>query len=330
MTEELLKLPQRPGTVIAIGVWWLVRLRPYGDAPSAWELLPLPSGELTDQAERNGVKTQCVYGDEWVLAEAEQEGGYLVISDPRVTPSGVQYFRHEAAIATEPEPRPIWKRGDRVRMPLEDGRVWHGMVTEQRGEEETLVRWDHLGDEEDTDSVFTPALEREPAQAETGRRKLSPEQAERIAPGFDVHASRERDTVTLHLKQREEPPQVSPENIPKEGTRVRYPVEQWVYGEIASDILPKEYPGKVWVHRDGTPNHQMVGVELSQIELEETRDARTWPPGTRVISIIDAASILHGTLVKQLTPYEVQVLWDHDPEADIVHPATLEREESGA
>lgn len=109
MTEQLLKLPEKPGTVIAIGEWWLIRLRPYEGAPSAWELLPLPSKELTDHAKANGVSTQCVYGDDWVLAEAEQEGGYLIISDPRERPSGIQYFTPSPKASAEPEePRPVW------------------------------------------------------------------------------------------------------------------------------------------------------------------------------------------------------------------------------
>jgi len=111
VTEQLLKLPEKPGTVIAIGAWWLVRLRPYEDtgAPSAWELLPMPSKATEDHATRQNVKTQCIYDDAWVLAEAEQEGGYLVISDPRDTPSGVQYFKPSLKVsAAREEPRPVW------------------------------------------------------------------------------------------------------------------------------------------------------------------------------------------------------------------------------
>lgn len=95
MSEQLLKLPEKPGTVIAIGEWWLVRLRPYEDtgAPSAWELLPMPSRTTEDHARRKGVASQCIYDDAWVLAEVEQEGGYLVIADPRDEPSGIQYFK---------------------------------------------------------------------------------------------------------------------------------------------------------------------------------------------------------------------------------------------
>lgn len=101
MTEQLLRLPEKPGTVIAIGDWWLVRLRPYEGAPSAWELLSFPSKSTHDSAEKIGVKAQCVYGDDWVLAEAEQEGGYLVIADPREEPSGVQYFKPVPAMRAE-------------------------------------------------------------------------------------------------------------------------------------------------------------------------------------------------------------------------------------
>lgn len=107
MTEQLLRLPEKPGTVIAIGEWWLVRLRPCEGHPSAWEMLPLPSKELREHAQRNGASGQCIYGDDWVLAEAEQEGGYLVISDPRDEPSGIQYFKPSAKLArAKPEPLP--------------------------------------------------------------------------------------------------------------------------------------------------------------------------------------------------------------------------------
>lgn len=156
MTEQLLKLPEKPGTVIAIGAWWLVRLRPYGNAPSAWELLPMPDDESSERAKSLGVRTQCVYGDEWVLAEAEQEGGYAVISDPRDTPSGVQYFQHVLARAAEPEPRPIWDGtgkppvGARVRLTapgLEHmrGEIIDRPVKRVLSQEEDLyanVRWD--------------------------------------------------------------------------------------------------------------------------------------------------------------------------------------------
>lgn len=92
MREQLLKLPETPGTIIAVGEWWLVRLRPYEGAPSAWELLPFPSKAVHDNAARNRVTAQCVYDDGWVLAEVEQEGGYTVIAEP-VTPYGIRYTR---------------------------------------------------------------------------------------------------------------------------------------------------------------------------------------------------------------------------------------------
>ena len=181
MTEQLLRLPEKPGTVIAIGEWWLVRLRPYEGAPSAWEMLPLPSKELTEHAERNGVKAQCVYGDDWVLAEAEQEGGYLVISDPRDEPSGIQYFKPVPARTTEPpnhcpecgawgtvethlrgcsrdparEPeRPIWDGmgyppiGSRVQIQRPSGKVVGGVVLEhtaREGGSAVRVAWDPVG-----------------------------------------------------------------------------------------------------------------------------------------------------------------------------------------
>lgn len=77
-----LVLPTKPGTVIAIGGWWLTRLRPYEGAPSAWELHPMPTKKMTESAAGNGVKAQCVYDDEWVLAEAEQKGHFEIISEP--------------------------------------------------------------------------------------------------------------------------------------------------------------------------------------------------------------------------------------------------------
>lgn len=80
--EQLIRLPEAPGTVIAIGEWWLVRLRSYEGAPSAWELLPFPNTAVRERAQSMHVASQCVYGDEWVLAEVEQEGGYDVISSP--------------------------------------------------------------------------------------------------------------------------------------------------------------------------------------------------------------------------------------------------------
>jgi hypothetical protein len=96
-----LPLPVEPGTVIAIGDWWLVRLRSYEGAPPAWELLPMPSKLLDDPARASGVSAQCVYGDEWVQAEVEQEGGYLVISEPGKAPWGIKYFRPDHANGCE-------------------------------------------------------------------------------------------------------------------------------------------------------------------------------------------------------------------------------------
>lgn len=92
MREQLINLPDNPGTVIAIGSWWLVRLAPYETGTKSWELLPFRSREEHDNAERLGVKAQCVYGDDWVLSEAEQEGGYEVIAEP-VKPYGVRYVK---------------------------------------------------------------------------------------------------------------------------------------------------------------------------------------------------------------------------------------------
>lgn len=92
MPENLLRLPEEAGTVIAIGEWWLVRLRSYEGAPPAWELLPFPDAALRDHAKIQGVTAQCVYGDEWVLTEVEQEGGYDVISSPG-TRYGVRYTK---------------------------------------------------------------------------------------------------------------------------------------------------------------------------------------------------------------------------------------------
>lgn len=151
MTEQLLQLPKKPGTVIAIGEWWLIRLRSYEGAPSAWEMLPLPSRELGEHAERNGVKTQCIYDDEWVLAEVEQEGGYVVISDPREHPSGVQYFRPSAKLAAA---EPIWDElatltppiGARVRLTRGDARgEMVGTVRSHDTEPGYVkVRWDRV------------------------------------------------------------------------------------------------------------------------------------------------------------------------------------------
>jgi len=144
MPEQLLKLPQKPGTVIAIGTWWLVRLRPYGGAQSAWELLPMPDDASSERAKALEVRAQCIYNDEWVLAEAEQEGGYVVISDPRDAPSGVRYFRHEAARATAPErPRPVWdglsKPPIGARVQRRDGTQKHGEIVAPTTRDDTVV-----------------------------------------------------------------------------------------------------------------------------------------------------------------------------------------------
>jgi len=153
MTEDLLKLPEKPGTVIAIGEWWLVRLRPYEGAPSAWEMLPLPSKELQEHVEQMGVKTQCIYGDEWVLAEAEQEGGYLVISDPRPTPSGIQYFTPSPKASAAPEPpRPVWDGMSRppvgARVQLRDDHPWgkRGTIVESISAESGMAHLEWDGD----------------------------------------------------------------------------------------------------------------------------------------------------------------------------------------
>lgn len=53
------------------------------------------------------------------------------------------------------------KRGDRVKLQVDDRRTWHGVVTEQKSEDEVLVRWDHSREDEDLDICFPPALERE-------------------------------------------------------------------------------------------------------------------------------------------------------------------------
>lgn len=87
--SDLWTLPTEPGTVIAIGGWWLVRLEPWnGDGPGCWELLPARSDEIRLSMERAGAKPQCVYGDDWVLAEAQQEGGYYVMAEPTYRPFG--------------------------------------------------------------------------------------------------------------------------------------------------------------------------------------------------------------------------------------------------
>lgn len=82
MTE----LPGTPGTVIAIGSWWLVLLPPfYADDrqyPQAWELLSPPTAEALISMRAAGVKWQHVYSDDWVRAEVEQHGGYDIVAVP--------------------------------------------------------------------------------------------------------------------------------------------------------------------------------------------------------------------------------------------------------
>lgn len=84
------ELPTEPGTVIAIGEWWLVRLPSFEGAPSAWELLPFSTMRMTERAKVMGVKSQCVYSDEWVQSEVDQDrNGFTIIASP-VAASEVQ------------------------------------------------------------------------------------------------------------------------------------------------------------------------------------------------------------------------------------------------
>lgn len=144
MTEQLLKLPEKPGTVIAIGGWWLVRLPGYEGARSAWELLPFATEAIRNHAESIGVKAQCVYGDEWVLAEAEQEGGYVIIADPRDEPSGIQYFKPTparlAASSTERE-TVYYPIGTRVY--LRAAKALRGEITAVNADGTICVEWDN-------------------------------------------------------------------------------------------------------------------------------------------------------------------------------------------
>jgi hypothetical protein len=82
---EPIALPATPGTVIAIGDWWFVRLRPYkpGLEP-AWELLPAPQ-DVEEKARRNGFPSQCIYSDEIVRGEIDQEGSFRVVAAPEET-----------------------------------------------------------------------------------------------------------------------------------------------------------------------------------------------------------------------------------------------------
>lgn len=88
--SRLWVLPDKPGTVIAVGAWWYVALEPYNDRDGelAWELLPPANEEVRRSMERAGVKSQCVYSGESVWLEADQEGGYYVISEPVQRPYG--------------------------------------------------------------------------------------------------------------------------------------------------------------------------------------------------------------------------------------------------
>jgi hypothetical protein len=82
---DQLVLPETPGTVIAIGEWWFVKLRPYTEGvEAAWELLPAPKN-VAERIERLGIRTQHVYNNEWVLGEADQEGKFKIISEPKET-----------------------------------------------------------------------------------------------------------------------------------------------------------------------------------------------------------------------------------------------------
>ena len=80
---EPIVLPTEPGTVIAIGEWWFVRLRPYkpGITP-AWELLPAPE-DVEEKARRNGFPSQCIYPDDIVLGEINQEGAFRIVAAPQ-------------------------------------------------------------------------------------------------------------------------------------------------------------------------------------------------------------------------------------------------------
>jgi hypothetical protein len=91
--ESVPPLPTTPGTVIGIGDWRLVRLEPYETGlPGAWEMLPIPEA-VQGSLSRAGAKAQCVYGDEWVQAEAQQYGGFETLSEPRVvTARAVVHF----------------------------------------------------------------------------------------------------------------------------------------------------------------------------------------------------------------------------------------------
>lgn len=106
MGERLWILPTKPGTVIAIGGWWFVKLESYeheesgpvhkpGEEP--WELLPARSDAIRQSMEAARFSQQTVYSHEQVLIEAAQEGGYFVIAEPVERPYG-------PTLVTRPEP----------------------------------------------------------------------------------------------------------------------------------------------------------------------------------------------------------------------------------
>ena len=82
-TDALDPLASRPLLRHMAEYWWLVLLRPYETTThAAWELLPMRTKFATENAERNGVKTQCVYSADWVQSEVDQAGSFTIISKP--------------------------------------------------------------------------------------------------------------------------------------------------------------------------------------------------------------------------------------------------------
>lgn len=80
---EPIVLPTEPGTIIAIGEWWFVRLRPYKPSITpAWELLPAPK-DVEEKARRNGFPSQCIYSDDIVRGEIDQEGSFRIVAAPQ-------------------------------------------------------------------------------------------------------------------------------------------------------------------------------------------------------------------------------------------------------
>lgn len=76
-------IPTEPGAVIAIGDWWLVKLRGYDQgAEGGWEFLPVPRS-VKPSVRRSGQADQCVYSNDWVRAEVDQAGSFIVISAPK-------------------------------------------------------------------------------------------------------------------------------------------------------------------------------------------------------------------------------------------------------